>query len=58
MMDVAKAEGTGQITEGYYWAATECANEESQAWAYNFGVDGWVGINKNRSHQVRACFAY
>ena len=59
MLTVAKKSGTGQITSGRYWSATENASLATYAWFYNFNYSEWSFSSKDGNRfPVRACFAY
>ena len=58
MFSVAKQSGTGKISAGTYWSATEMANSSVNAYSYNFSLGFWSNPTKETPSNVRACFAY
>lgn len=60
MLEVAKMDGTGQMSTGRYWAANESSNAllTNSAMFYDFETGSWQEMIKSAELKVRACFAY
>lgn len=60
MLEVAKMDGTGQMSTGRYWAANESSNAllTNSAKFYDFETGSWQEMIKNAELKVRACYAY
>ena len=59
MLTVAKKDGTGKISSGRYWSATEQSDNAGNAVLYLFANEFWSNLAKNdNTNYVRACFAY
>ena len=41
-----------------YWSSTEHESNPSDAYRYNFGLNGWYQANRNSPSYVRACLAF